>query len=190
MKHTIPSFVLCTLLATACAQEAPPAFARAKLANASDGSLTTSSQVANGAKATVFVFYADACPCVAHHIERLRALQSKFAPDGVRFFFVDSEVSASIARDRKLIDERKLPFPILIDDGGIFARGADAEYASYTIVVDASGKVRYHGGIDTDNAHITDDATPFLANALGDLTAGRDVRVKEGKSLGCTLELR
>ncbi len=190
MKRTISLFVFCTLFTAACAQDTPPAFARAKLANASDGTLTTSSQVASGAKATVFVFYSDACPCVAHHIDRLRALQAKFAPDGVRFFFIDSEVSASVARDKSLIDERKLPFPILIDDGGVFARATNAEYASYSLVVDASGKVRYHGGIDTDSAHITDDATPFLANALEDLTAGRDVRVKEGKSLGCSLELR
>lgn len=189
MKRVLALIVLCTLFGAACAPAAPPAFAQAELISA-DGKTITTSEATAGAKATVFVFYAEDCPCVGTHVERLRALQEKYGPAGVRFYFVDSEASASVARDTKLTTARQLPFPILIDEDGSFARAVEAEYASYSLVVDASGKIRYHGGIDTDKSHLTDDATPFLANALGDLTAGRDVRVEEGKTLGCSLELR
>ncbi|HEX7664233.1 MAG TPA: redoxin family protein [Polyangiaceae bacterium] len=182
-------FVFCTLFTIACAPAAPPSFAQASLTSTT-GAETTTSQATAGAKDTVFVFYAEHCPCVGNHVERLRAMQEKYGPGGVRFYFVDSEVSASPERDAKLTTERKLPFPILIDRDGSFARAANAEYASYSLVVDASGKVRYHGGIDSDKSHLTTDAQNFLADALDDLAAGRDVRVEEGKTLGCSLELR
>ncbi len=149
----------------------------------------TAHAAAKGARETVFVFYSDHCPCVSAHIERLRALQARFASDNVRFWFVDSEVGASTARDTDLARARHLPFEMLIDENGKFARAAGAEYASYTLVVDSEGRIRYHGGIDSDKSHLTSDAEPYLADALQDLASGRDVRVPEGKTLGCSLEL-
>lgn len=172
---------------SACAPPAPAAFPDTPLASAH--APTSAHAAASGAKATVFVFYASHCPCVAAHVERLRALDEAFASQGVRFWFVDSEVGASPARDTEFVAERKLPFEMLTDEKGSFARAAGAEYASYVLVVDDAGRIRYHGGIDSDKSHLTSDAVPYLKNALGDLTSGRDVAVPEGKTLGCSLEL-
>ena len=143
----------------------------------------------NGASETVFIFYSDHCPCMSAHIERLRALEARFASSNVRFWFVDSEVGASTARDTELMKTRNLPFEMLVDRDGSFARSAGAEYASYALVVDSSGRIRYHGGIDSDKSHLTETAEPYLADALQDLVSGRDVRAPEGKALGCSLEL-
>lgn len=171
----------------ACATPHDAAFPNATLTR-NDSPMTTRAAT-SGAAETVFVFYSDHCPCVAAHIERLRAMQARFAPSNVRFWFVDSEVGASSTRDTDLAKSRNLPFEMLIDADGKFARAAGAEYASYSLVVDSEGRVRYHGGIDSDKSHLTSDATPYLADALQDLASGRDVRVAEGKTLGCSLEL-
>ena len=67
------------------------------------------------------------------------------------------------------------------------ATAVGAESATYTVVVDRVGTIRYRGGIDSDRTHLTPDATPYLADALEDLLAGRAPRVPESRALGCAL---
>jgi hypothetical protein len=107
----------------------------------------------------------------------------------VKVLVVDSEVSATTAADAEAVRERGLP-AITLDPGAKLADALDAEYATYTVVFDDHGKVRYRGGIDTDKNVLHDDAAPFLRDALDDLLAGREPRRAEGKALGCALQKR
>ena len=83
---------------------------------------------------------------------------------------------------------RGYPFPILGDRGARLADALGAEYASYAVVFDSRGHVRYRGGIDTDRSHLHDGATPYLQDALEDLLAAHEPRFPEGKTLGCSLQ--
>ena len=141
------------------------------------------------ARLTVIVFYADHCPCFRVHEERIREIVRVYGPQGVKVLVVDSEVSATPAGDAQAASERGLP-AIALDPGARLADALDAEYATYTVVLDGAGKVRYRGGIDTDKNVLHDDASPFLKDALDDLLAGREPRVSEGKALGCALQKR
>lgn len=141
------------------------------------------------AKITVVEFFSIHCPCQAQHDERLRALASTYAAQGVSFVAVDSEIGASVERDRNEAVRRAYPYPILIDDHGTIARMLDADYATYSVLVDAEGHVLYSGGIDSDKSHLRDDATPFLRDAIDDALARRPMRRTEAKTLGCSLEL-
>jgi len=141
-----------------------------------------------GAPATVLVFYSPHCHCLAAHEPRLFALYERYHPRGVQFYFVDSEVGATPERDAAEARAYGYPFSIVTDAGAKLADRVDAQYASYTVVADAQGRIRYRGGIDSDAIHLTDDATPYLADALDDLLAGRDPRRPEAKALGCALQ--
>ncbi|HSO39048.1 MAG TPA: redoxin family protein [Labilithrix sp.] len=141
------------------------------------------------ARLTVVVFYADHCPCFRVHEERIRELVQVYGPQGVKVLVVDSEVSATAAGDAQAAAERGLP-AIALDPGAKLADALDAEYATYTVVFDAQGRVRYRGGIDTDKNVLTADTRPFLRDALDALLAGREPRVTEGKALGCALQKR
>jgi hypothetical protein len=107
----------------------------------------------------------------------------------VSFVAVDSEVGASVERDRNEATRRAYPYPILIDDHGTVARAYGADYATYSVLVDAGGHILYSGGIDSDKSHLRDDATPFLRDAIDDVLAGGPMRRTEAKALGCSLEL-
>ncbi len=135
---------------------------------------------------TVVTFFSSHCPCQRAHDARLRELIAKDAPRGVGFLVVDPAPSATPAADAE--ESRTRGYPILLDRDGRLARAVDAEYATYSVVLDDQGRVRYHGGIDSDKDHLHDDATPFLGNALDDLLAGHAPRVAEGKALGCALQ--
>jgi hypothetical protein len=137
---------------------------------------------------TVIVFFSPECRCLDVHEPRLRALFDAYHPRGVQFFMVDSEVRGSPERDAAEARRRGYPFPILGDRGARLADALGAEYATYSVVVDARGRVRYRGGIDTDKSHMHDDATPYLKDALDDLLADREPRVSAREALGCALQ--
>jgi peroxiredoxin len=137
---------------------------------------------------TVFFFFSDHCPCVTLHDARLRELHERYRARGVQFVAVDSEVGASPERETRAAQTHGYPFPILIDRGAALASALGAEYASYTVVVDAKGRVHYAGGIDSDKTHLRDDASFYVRDALDDLLAGREPRVAHGKTLGCALQ--
>jgi peroxiredoxin len=138
----------------------------------------------------VIIFFSPECHILAAHDDRLRKLVTAFGSSGVHFLAVDSEVDANIDRDRALAEERRYPFPILLDRGADLARSLGARYAGHTVIIDHTGAVRYQGGIDSDRVKLHDDATAYLADALTDLLAGKPPRVAESKSLGCALRLR
>ena len=137
---------------------------------------------------TVLVFFSPDCHCLARHEPRLASFRDAYAPRGVAFFMVDSEVRGTLERDAAEARRRGYPFPILLDRGAHLADAVGADYASYTVVVDRSGRIRYRGGIDSDRTHLHDDATPYLTNALDDLLAARPLRLPSGEALGCALQ--
>ncbi len=136
---------------------------------------------------TVFVFFSTHCHCLDAHDVRLRVLEGAYHPRGVQFVMVDSEADGSPAIDAAEAKRRGYRFPLVRDRGARLADAIGAEYATYTVVADVEGRIRYRGGIDSDKAHLHEDASLYLQNALDDLLAGHPPRVPEGKTLGCAL---
>jgi hypothetical protein len=165
-----------------------PALPSLTLVDTAGGTTTLPADLAR-AKLTVVVFYAEHCPCFEVHQERLRELARTYAERGVRVVFVDSEVSASKERDAKAASERGLP-AIVLDPGARLADALGADYATYTVVLDGAGRVRFRGGVDSDKERLHDDAQLYVKDALDDLIAGREPRVSEAKVLGCALQKR
>jgi hypothetical protein len=135
---------------------------------------------------TAIVFFSAHCACQSAHDARLRALIERFRAR-VRFVLVDSEVDATPELEAAEAARRGYTAPPMIDRGAALARALGAEAATYAVVLDRLGRVHYAGGIDSDRVHLTSDATPYLADALEDLLAGRVPRVRISKALGCAL---
>jgi hypothetical protein len=153
-----------------------------------DGASSDARRLAAAAPYTVFVFFSRNCHCLSQHDARLRELYEAYHPRGVQVILVDPEVKSSPELDAAEAARRRYPFPIYFDHGAQLARSLDAQYATYSVIVDDHGRVRYRGGLDSDKTHIREDATQYVRNALDDLLAGRPPRVAEAKTLGCALE--
>ena len=153
------------------------------LSNESAGSRELGSR----APLTLFFFFSAHCPCMSAHDSRMRALYDRFHAR-VQFVAVDSEVGASPPADEEQAKGRRYPFAIWVDRDASLARALGAEYATYSVLVDEHGHVRYAGGFDSDRTHLRPDATPYLSNAIEDLLAGREPRIARGKTLGCALQ--
>lgn len=171
-----------------CARPAaPPAAPDAALVG-DDGRPTSLSAELPSAELTVVTFFSAHCPCQRAHDARLVALYTRYAPRGVRFLAIDAEPGASPERSRREARARGYPFPVFVDARGAARDGLGAEAATHTVILDRAGRARYAGGIDSDRTHPSDDATPYVADALDDLLSGREPRRPRGKVLGCALE--
>ena len=177
--------VVIALAATlcACAPNLDPKAPALSLAGTDD----TAHPIASGGAPKVIVFFSEHCPCVRAHDARLVALANEYSPRGVEFYAVDSEIGASVEVDRARAREHGYPFPILVDDKARLAHALGAEYATYTVIVDASGTILYRGGIDSDHTHLSSGAVPYLRDALDDVVARRPLRRARTEPLGCAL---
>lgn len=178
------------LSAASCATRAAPARLPAAHLESTDGHARDFPDAMRGARFTVLEFFSAHCPVQSAHDARLRALASDVGARGVTFFAVDSEIDASVERDRAEAAARGFTFPILVDTGARLADALGVDYATYTVIVDQEGRVRYRGGLDDDKTHLRDDAAMYVKDALEDLLAGREPRIAEGKTLGCALRKR
>jgi hypothetical protein len=170
----------CALLLAATALGCAPASPRV-------ASIAPDSLPAHGA-VTVLVFFSPGCHCLAAHDARLIELYARYQPRGLELLMIDSETTGSAEEDAKEARRRGYPFRIVRDSGARLADALGAEYASYAVLLDAGGRVRYHGGIDSDGNRLHDDARLYLRDAVDDVLAGRDPRVVEGEALGCALQ--
>jgi peroxiredoxin len=144
--------------------------------------------VVASAPLTVLIFFSRDCHCLDQHDARIRELYEAYHPRGVQVVMVDPEVRASPDIDAAEAARRGYVFPILIDPKAHLADALGAEYATYSVIVDAEGRIRYRGGFDSDKTHLRESATPYVRDALDDLLAGRPPRLAEAKTLGCALE--
>jgi len=168
------------LLATACAHAPPPA----TLVGV-DGSRRSLTDFTHRAPWTVVMFVSSTCPCMASHRDPLEDLAAAYAPRGVRFLAVESDVTTT--PESLAAEAREYSMPLLRDDGARLANALGAESATYTVIVDREGRVRYRGGFDSDRVTRHPDATPYVREALDDLLAGKPPRRPETNALGCML---
>jgi hypothetical protein len=176
---------LCLLSGCAAAQRSLPTLQPTRLSG-TDGALHALPADA-AAGFNVLVFFSVNCDCQLAHDPRLIELARRYGPQGVAFFAVDSEVGSTLQGDALEARKRHYPYPILLDEKARLAGELGAEYATYSVVLDRQGRVRYQGGVDSDQVQLSRAATPYLQDALDDLLAGREPRRAAGEALGCSL---
>lgn len=177
---------LATMLVAACAPPAAPHVPAVAL-RSTRGQVERFPSNLTGARYTVLVFLSADCPCFEAHEPRLAALARHYAAKGVRFLLIDSERESSTSRAARVSIEQRVAVPLVVDPHGALAGALHAEYATYSVVLDADGVIRYRGGIDSDKSFLREDATPYLRDALDDLLAGAAPRRPETEALGCVL---
>jgi peroxiredoxin len=181
--------LVCALSIAACAPSNVTTTLPATSLPASDGKLWHLAPRL-GDRWAVITFFSAHCPCQDAHDARLVRLFERFSPFGVTFYGVASERDVTLGAAAHEAARRHYPFPLLRDERASFARAVGAEYATFTLVVDASGRVRYAGGIDDERTHLTAGAVPYVEHALAELVTGKTVTHPREKALGCALQTR
>jgi cytochrome oxidase Cu insertion factor (SCO1/SenC/PrrC family) len=140
-----------------------------------------------GSKGTVIIFMATQCPVSNAYNGRMQKLAEDYAARGVNVVGINSNVRELAAEVKQHASEKGLKFTILKDTGNVIADRFDAQYTPEAYLLDAAGKLVYHGRID--NSRNGDSITSTdLRDAVESVLAGKAVEKPEVKGFGCTIK--
>jgi thiol-disulfide isomerase/thioredoxin len=135
-------------------------------------------------KILVIEFMATRCPYSLGQDPVIRKICEDYSKKGVAFLGINSnrqEPAEEVASHQK---EKKLGFPVVKDWNNVVADLFKGTNTPHIFVIDAKGLLRYEGAIEPRKG----EKTPYLRNALDDLLAGKEVRLKKTQQWGCTIK--
>ncbi len=139
----------------------------------------------SAAKGTVVVFMSAKCPCSASHEGLLKDLSAQFKD--FKFIAVHANSDETSAATKEHFTAAALPFPVIQDSKSRLANELGALKTPHAFIISPAGEILYQGGV-TDS-HVGPSAKKqFLKDALEDVQAGKAVRMKEGRALGCFIQ--
>ena len=149
-------------------------------------------------KGFVVVFTCIHCPFAKLYHDRLNQLNAKYSKLHVPLLLINSSDTIMFANENlpnmaKVAKEKKYSFPYLFDPSQQVAKYFKAEKTPHAFVIWKERNewvIKYSGAIDDNGAHPDLVKTPYVANAVDELLAGKRVRVKDGYSIGCAIHYR
>src|SRR5688572_16259588 len=140
--------------------------------------------------AAIVIFVATKCPYSNAYNERYNDMIATFkkkAPKKVAFLAINSNMTEPMEEVKAHAAEKKFTFPVLKDDNYKVADLYSAEKTPEAFLVGKNGKVLYHGRIDDDSEGKNIKSRDLMA-AIDQVLAGKEVKVKETRSFGCSIK--
>lgn len=130
------------------------------------------------------IFWSSESPLVKAYENRMIRLFSDFALKGVQFFGVASNVNETKDEIQRVAADRKIPFPILFDEGAKIADYFGAEETPEVFILDREGRLVYHGGIDNESWANHRPTKHYVHDILDALVSGAVPSIRETKVYG------
>lgn len=139
------------------------------------------------------------CPFVKkfYKVGKMQELQRAATADGVVWLSVISSAPgkeghvSGEAANKLTKDRNAAPTAVLLDEKGTLGQLYGAKTTPHFFIVNGAGNVAYAGAIDsiksTDSADIA-SATNYVAQALGELKAGKAVSIPSTQAYGCSVK--
>jgi len=150
------------------------------------------------AKGFILIFTCNHCPFAKLYPPRLNDLNAKYSKLGVPLIAISSTDTITYEEDAwpKMVEkarDEQFNFPYLFDGDQAVAKQYAAQKTPHAFVVwkfDGQWVVRYSGAIDDNGAEPENVQNRFVENAVEALLTGREVAVRETKSIGCQIIFR
>lgn len=140
-----------------------------------------------GKSGTVVIFIATQCPVSNAYNERMQKLADDYSAKGINVVGINSNAKELAPEVKQHAADKGLKFTILKDAGNVVADSLDAQVTPEAYLLDASGKLVYHGRID--NSRNGDAITASeLRDAIDATLAGKPVEKTEVKAFGCSIK--
>ena len=144
-------------------------------------------------KGLVLIFHDPSCPFAKLYESRIKALRTKFEPQGIGFVLINPQVQnneSELTRLRAYIDESGLNMPYLIDANQQWTQEFQASKIPEVFVL-MPGKTDlelvFKGALD-NNAQVESVVTEkYLETALTQLTRGSKPEISQARAVGCTI---
>jgi peroxiredoxin len=140
-----------------------------------------------GKSGTLILFVATQCPYSNAYNERMQKLAEDYRARGVNVVGINSNSTEPAAEVKQHAADNGLNFTILKDAGNKIADSYDAQVTPEAYLLDASGKLVYHGRIDNARYGVLITSTE-LRDAIEATLAGKPVEKAEVKAFGCNIK--
>jgi len=134
------------------------------------------------------LFIATKCPVSNAYNERMAALAKAYTAKGIAFVGINSNKAEPAAETAEHAKKHGFDFFVVKDPGNKVADAYGAQKTPEVFLLDAAGKLIYHGRIDENQDDANAVRSPDFRNALDALLAGKPVPVAETKAFGCTIK--
>jgi peroxiredoxin len=140
-----------------------------------------------GKHGAVLIFISVQCPVSNGYNERMEKLAEGYQARGINVIGINSNVTEPISAVKAHAADKHFTFTVLKDDGNKIADRLGATRTPEAYVIDASGKLVYHGRIDNsqNTANITSND---LRDALDELLSGKAISKTGGAAFGCSIK--
>ena len=143
---------------------------------------------------SVLIFSAHECPISNAYAAEINRLDDAYRPRGVRFFIVHVDPDLSRPAARQHAAEYRYRCPVLLDSRHALVRRFRATTTPEAFVLDARGRVLYHGRIDDRYADLgvrrPQPTVRDLRDALDAILSGRPVANRATAAVGCPIPER
>lgn len=148
---------------------------------------------AKTAKGLLVMFSCNTCPYVIKNQSRTYEVCKYANGMGVGVALLNSNEAKrgdddSFEEMKKYATDQGYHWNYLVDKNHKVADAFGANRTPECFLFDANGKLVYHGAIDDNPSDATAVTRKHLLVAIDELLAGKDIAVKESKSVGCTIK--
>ena len=147
-------------------------------------------------KGVILIFNCNTCPFSVLYEDRINDLDTKYKAKGYPVVVINpNNPKAKKGEDYESMKKRalakKFSFPYLFDEKlSVYKQYHATRTPEVFILQNNGGKfyIQYHGAIDDNAKNAAKVKTKYVENALADLMAGNNVKVKETKAIGCSIK--
>ena len=145
------------------------------------------------AKGILVMFSCNTCPYVIKNQQRTIAIADYAQKMKVGVIVLNSNEAQRIEDDsfdamKDYAKEQKYNWNYVLDKNNEVADAFGANRTPECFLFDKDLKLVYHGAIDDNPSDATAVNRQHLKEAINELVAGKDISVKESKSVGCTIK--
>jgi len=135
------------------------------------------------------------CPVVnrCHTAHTMTNALEKFKGKPVEWLSVNSSsfIGEKMAEAKKWMEDKKIPYAMLLDADGKVGRMYGAKTTPHMFVIDPKGNLAYAGAIDNEpTTEDKDQVRNYVTEAVTALLNGSTVATPETKSYGCTVKYK
>lgn len=135
----------------------------------------------------VIIFWSTECPWVQPYNDRINDYVKEYNEKGFTVWIINSNNTESTDVVKQHKEKNSYSFPVLKDNNNVVADLYGASRTPEAFVISKDNIILYHGRI-SDNKSAAEQTTHDLMNALGEISSGKEVTVKETKSFGCGIK--
>lgn len=196
MKHVLTSLLAIFMVMPGRGQEVLPVQALMPKGDIKMKDISGSLVSLNDAKTAnglLVMFSCNTCPYVKRNESRTREILQYAQDKNVGVIMLNSneanrEGGDSYADMQNYAKQQNYNWKYVMDSHNELADAFGANRTPECYLFDNGGKLVYHGAIDNSPADIKNVTRVHLREAINEMLSGKDVSIKESRSVGCTIQ--